>query len=299
MENDFFGQSDEAQATEFQKACMEEAIGDKKAMISKNLLDQINELMNGARIEKVSSNDEYHNLLTVVDLAKKTRADAEAERKRKKEPWDRGAAEVQAAFKPKIDFLDDFIKSHSSVAGRYEIEQRRIAEEEERKKIEAARSEQKRLAEIESKRLEEEERLRQEALAKQAAAEAEADPEKKAALVEQANTAAAVADVAAQEAIQAAQAITEVTVERVETKIPMHRGFKAKIEYKAKVNDYRKALKGFVDTGEYGYLEGEAFKKLIDAACNKIAKNKAEKFEWPGCVRVEDVGSSFRTRNAA
>jgi hypothetical protein len=63
----------------------------------------------------------------------------------------------------------------------------------------------------------------------------------------------------------------------------------------ATVNDYRMAMAWLVKNNEWGYLEGAAFRSLVDSAIKKIADKAQSKnhFQVDGAVVREESAGRF------
>lgn len=257
------------------------------SIISADPLKQVESLVSGGRIEKVENDDQLKLCVATLSTVKRTRADLEAERKAKAKPFDDGKKIIQEEYVPKISLLDDIAKNLDSASGAYQQEQRRKEAEAKRLADEAAEKERRRLAELESKRLEEEERLRREAQAKLDAAENAKNAEERQKLIDEANVSSAAADTAMQQAVEAAKAGEVVVVDTVSIPraiTPL--GYKSKVTYSAAVKDYRKAIAWIVENAEWAAIENQKFKDCVDAAMNKIAAYREDKFSVPGCELV-------------
>lgn len=263
------------------------AATESTSIISVDLLRQVDDLLNGARLERIDTDEQLRASVELLKVAKRTAADLETERKTRVAPLNARLDEINAEYKAKSLPLKGLVDNIAKVGADYQFEQRRKEEEARREAERKAEEERRRLAEIESKRLADEERLRREAEEKIKAAEA-ATGDKREELIESANLASSVADTAAQEAVEAAKAIDTVRVDV--TSIPKAitpSGFNARVKFGAKVRNYRTAMKWIVDNNEWSAIESEAFKKCVDSAMNKIAANLQDRFNVPGVDKIE------------
>ncbi len=242
-------------------------------LINSDLLRCVNELLNGAKIEKVNTKDEYARCVELQTQARQCNIDLKKEHERVCGPLNKTWKAAVAEFTAKEEPLEAMIKNLGNAAGAWQMEQKRIADEKEETK-------RKRLADIENQRLVDEQKLRDDAKAKLDQAETETDPTKKAELIEKANESTEVADLALKEATDAAQKQIEVKKERVYAP----NGFKAKFLYSATVNDFRKAMTWIVKNNEWGFLPDGKFKDCVQSACNAIAKNKEDGFAVDGAI---------------
>lgn len=270
----------------------------KTDLIPSNLVAQVAELLGGATIEKISTPDELNHSVELIKLSKRTIADL----KTTKDSADCDVViyrnkyqSALAEFTTRIEALEALNKNLSRVGSEYLMEEQR----KERAAREAAEraelAERKRLAEIENQKLIEEDRLRREAQEKAAAAEREQDAAKRAVLIEQANTAAACADIMQAEVFQVAEQQQVVQAAYVPS-APKVFGFKAKMVYTAEITDYRKAMTWIVENHEWGTIENETFNKCVQSAINKVAKNKQKFFAVPGCRLVETADATTNSR---
>lgn len=107
------------------------------------------------------------------------------------------------------------------------------------------------------------------------------------ALTSEATTAHEVADIAIDEAVQAAQQVYEaLPVQQVQMTGP-----KVKEKYSAVVTDFRAALKYLVDNGEWAYLEGTVkFREVVQSACDKMASSLQKNYKVTGSQwKVENL----------
>jgi hypothetical protein len=244
-------------------------------LISNTLREQVNFLLAGGKIEKVSNDSELDACLTLQKRAKEALRQLEVERTEKVKPLNDHVKEINNHFKMITEPIDTVVRNCSQVGGAYQIEKKRIADEAKRIADQAAELERKRLAQLESDRIAEEERLRNEAKQAEAAGN-----------IELANEAHAIADLVAQDAVSAAiaaQDVKPVDVARVTTP----QGVKADYVYSAELTDGRAVLRWIVENSEYGYFEGAALTKVLEAGLNKIAKIRRETFLVPGARKVE------------
>jgi predicted phage tail protein len=266
-----------------------ETTTESTSLISADLLKQVNELLSGARIEKIESDDQLTASVNLLKQVKRTAADLESERTGRVKPLNDRVKEINDEYKSKGTALSGLAGNLSNKGAEYQHEQQRKADEARLKAEREAEAERRRLADMESKRLEEEERLRNEAIVKQAAADAATNETEKAALREEANTAAAVADIAMAEAVEAAQAVELVEVAPVVVTTIKPSGFKPSYKYSAKISNFRAAMTWIVTAGEWSHIENEAFKKIVQSAIDKVAAYQKDAFVVPGCSLVKDA----------
>lgn len=117
---------------------------------------------------------------------------------------------------------------------------------------------------------------------------------KRNALIAESNTANAVADIAIEEAKQIEQTIVE-TVPEVAAPAYSTPGLSLKKKLTATITDYRVVLKWIVDSGEWGLIEGAAFRSMVDSAAKKYCANLADKnaFKMAGAICKEEVSGRF------
>lgn len=251
-------------------------------LIPAELAGWINELLSGARIEKISSDTELAASVELLKKTKQTLADLKKDKDAKVTPLFAEYKAALAVYTEKIEALESMAKNIGNKGAEYQLELQRAAEAERRRREAEAEAERKRLADIENKRLEEEEALRKAAIESQKAGD-----------TEQANLNSELADIALTEATDAAEAAQTVQSAPVQEAYKPA-GFKAKIEYSARLNDCRSFLKWIVDNNEFGYIEGANLTKACESAANKLAKVQQDKFKVPGCSLVETAASRVR-----
>ncbi|CAK0768531.1 hypothetical protein CCP3SC15_380006 [Gammaproteobacteria bacterium] len=228
---------------------------------------------------------ERENAGHAIVTLKRTYNEYEAKRKDLKEPhldnWrkvDDYFRDPLAAFKAAINELNQGVYAFD--------EARRIEVEKEQKRLEDERlAECKRLADIQDAKLREEERLREEAAALAKAAEDAKTATERDALIEKANTAERVADVAGAEAVDAAQAgaraADQSTVVLQGYKKP--KGQTVKKLYKVEILDPVAFIRWAVANQKFHWLE------IKDALVNKEVTANEGQWSAPGVRVVEDV----------
>lgn len=275
----------------------------RRELIDPRFVASFTDLLNGGVIERVCNDDQLKNAISMRDLLRKHRLDAVADKK--KLCADPDYVRFEKANQWYIDVekrSKEIEKNLESKAAEYQMEKQKEVdrknaeikrkEDEEKARAEAER---RRLAEEEHKRIMAEEAKRREAEAAAKASEEEADAAKRAALIEQANAANAAADAelkAAADAAKSANAIRvySMPIPRIPDAAPI-RGLKPKMEYTAKVHDYFAAALAILQGPDRALLMTAAFEKSVQMAANRKAKNMGDRFELPGCSKVETPAS--------
>lgn len=275
----------------------------RRELIDPRFVASFTDLLNGGVIEKVCNDDQLKNAISMRDLLRKHRLDAVADKK--KLCADPDYVRFEKANQWYIDVekrSKEIEKNLESKAAEYQMEKQKEVdrknaeikrkEDEEKARAEAER---RRLAEEEHNRIMAEEAKRREAEAAAKAAEEEADAAKRAALIEQANAANAAADAELKAAADAARAANAVPVNatpipRIPDAAPI-RGLKPRMVYTAQVHDYFAAAIALLQGEDRGLLMTAAFQKAIQQAANKKAAYMGEKFELPGCSRIDTPAS--------
>lgn len=278
---------DEGNSNEYQEANNMGTFNDhgqnigNSELVDASLLKQVTELINGARIEKISNNQELEASVTLLQQVKRTRKDFEAVQDAKVKPLYETYKETLAYFKSRVDALKQLEDNIGNKGAEYQKSER-LRIEREAREAEQARLEQVRLLELEKQKLfEQEELLRKEAEAKFDSNDNQAG-----------NLANETADIA----IQEVNAIEEKIIEVVSTPIVQQKvytpsSFKGKTEYFAIVENHWEALKMLVVTDQRGYLDSEGLRKAVESACNKMAKNMQGNFKLVGCrLGEKEVG---------
>lgn len=254
----------------------------------------VKDLMNGGYIQKVSSDEEYQNCVSLVKTYGRVAKDLESEHKAAKEPWLDGGRKVDSDFKPLIEWLKEAqrLATRASSAYAMEIEQKRIAAEREAKQ--RAEEEQRKLLEEADRKLAEEETKRVEAeLLHKAAQSAESEQEKES-LEKQAAEITESANADFEAATQASQAALVVEASTVDVVAPRAKGFVPTYDYAAIVNDHRSALTWIVENKEWGLIESKKLRECIESAMNKKAKLDMDKFVAPGCSLDKQPSAKVR-----
>lgn len=117
---------------------------------------------------------------------------------------------------------------------------------------------------------------------------------KRNALIAESNTANTVADIAIAEAKEIETAIIN-TAPEVAAPAYSTPGLSLKKKLAATITDYRAVLKWIVDNGEWGLIEGAAFRSMVDAGAKKYCSNLADKsaFKMAGAICKEEVSGRF------
>jgi len=117
---------------------------------------------------------------------------------------------------------------------------------------------------------------------------------KRNALIAESNTANTVADIAIEEAKEIETAIIN-TASEVAAPAYSTPGLSLKKKLAATITDYRAVLKWIVDNGEWGLIEGAAFRSMVDAGAKKYCANLADKsaFKMAGAICKEEVSGRF------
>lgn len=117
---------------------------------------------------------------------------------------------------------------------------------------------------------------------------------KRNALIAESNTANTVADIAIEEAKEIETAIIN-TAPEVAAPAYSTPGLSLKKKLAATITDYRAVLKWIVDNGEWGLIEGAAFRSMVDAGAKKYCANLADKsaFKMAGAICKEEVSGRF------
>jgi flagellar basal body rod protein FlgB len=252
-------------------------------IISTMLLKQVEELINGGKIEKIETDEQLANIVDLGKRAKKIRLDTVTEGKAYTDKLYRPYKEAISFVKTKVDALERLEANIALVTGNYQAEKMRIAREAQEKADREAEEKRRELALAEQKHIEEEEALRVEAEKKYAAGD-----------IEGGNTATECANIAIQEACKIEEQIHEVEAVPVAT-VFKPAGLSVKTKLVARVSDYRQAMKWLVDNNEWGYLEGSAFRGLVDSAVKKIADRASDKesFKVAGASVTETTIGKF------
>ena len=253
------------------------------SIISISLLKQVEELINGAKLTVIENDTELTNAVELGKRVRTIRQDTDNEGAKYVKPLFEKYKEARDYVSTKVEALKAVESNIAKVAGVYQIKKEREAREAREKAEREAEEKRRELALLEQKRIEEEEALRKEAEEKYNAGK-----------IEEGNVANDCANIAVQEAQQIEQQIQEVEAVPVPT-VYRPKGFSAKMKLVATVNDYRMAMKYLVDNSEWGYLEGSAFRNLVDAAVKKIADRAENKdaFKVAGAVVREESAGRF------
>jgi len=117
---------------------------------------------------------------------------------------------------------------------------------------------------------------------------------KRNALIAESNTANMVADIAIEEAKEIETAIIEI-VPDVAAPAYSTPGLSLKKKLAATITDYRAVLKWIIDNGEWGLIEGAAFRSMVDSAAKKYCSNLADKgaFKMAGAICKEEISGRF------
>jgi len=117
---------------------------------------------------------------------------------------------------------------------------------------------------------------------------------KRNALIAEFNTANTVADIAIEEAKEIETAIIN-TAPEVAAPAYSTPGLSLKKKLTATITDYRAVLKWVIDNGEWGLIEGAAFRSMVDSAAKKYCSNLADKsaFKMNGAICKEEVSGRF------
>jgi DNA repair exonuclease SbcCD ATPase subunit len=129
-------------------------------LISAILIKQVEELLNGGRLEKISNNEELENSVKLLSQCKKVRKDFEVEGEKLVAPKREAYQTVQKAVKEKVDALKSLEDNLGNKGAEFQkLERERLAKEQ-KDRDEKAAAERKRLAAIEDAKIAEEEELR-------------------------------------------------------------------------------------------------------------------------------------------
>lgn len=129
-------------------------------LISSILMKQVEELLNGGRLEKISNNEEFENSIRMLSQTKKVRKDFEVESEKLIAPKREAYQLVQKAAKAKIDALLSLEDNFGNKGAEFQKSERERLAREQRERDEKAAAERKRLAAIEDAKIAEEEELR-------------------------------------------------------------------------------------------------------------------------------------------
>jgi hypothetical protein len=264
---------------------VESLTGEKQgtSIISASLLKQVEELINGAKLTLIENDTELTNAVELGKRARKIRQDLESDGKKVVEPLYKAYVEKRDYVSTKVDAIKSVESNIAKVASAYQVKKEREAREAREKAERDAAEKRRELALLEEQRIAEEEALRKEAEEKYSAGK-----------IEEGNIANDCANIAIREAQQIEQQIHEVEAVPV-AQVFRPKGFSAKMKLVATVNDYRVAMKYLVDNNEWGYLEGSAFRNLVDSAVKKIADRAENKdsFKVAGAVVREESAGRF------
>jgi len=118
---------------------------------------------------------------------------------------------------------------------------------------------------------------------------------KRNALIAESNTANTVADIAIEEAKEIEVVIQKTAEPAYIPPIQLSDGLTGKTKLVATIKDYRAVLKWIIDNGEWGLIEGAAFRSMVDSAAKKYCSNLADKgaFKMNGAICKEEVSGRF------
>jgi len=131
-----------------------------KSIVSTALAKQVEELLSGARIEKIASDEELTNSVNLLSKLKKTRKDLETEKEKNVSPLYEKYLEAHKAYKTKIDALLSLEDNIGNKGAEWQKSERIRIEKEAEAQRQKIAAEKKRLSDIEDAKILEEEKLR-------------------------------------------------------------------------------------------------------------------------------------------